>query len=181
MSDRGSWNVLLSHPDVKYPENVERHSARIPDVGYPEKMERRKGDHSRVHGVGTHPEQLHPDSPSGHATRSPIRTPSGRSTRHSQSSHPDDSISYPNMLSGSLTNVSKPCYSIRTACHRPCSAAILSGHLLLLAFRICLWQRTSKLRFFMFLSFPLLCHGFQRTLLNLGLLWWSKSYQNTKT
>ena len=24
-------------------------------------------------------------------------------------------------------------------------------------------------------------YGFQRTLLNLGLLWWSKSYQNTKT
>ena len=48
-------------------------------------------------------------------------------------------------------------------------------------FRMCLWQRTSKLRFFIFLSFPLLCHGFQRTLLNLGLLWWSKSYQNTKT
>ncbi|RVW13383.1 hypothetical protein CK203_107968 [Vitis vinifera] len=66
---------------------------------------------------------------------------------------PDDSISYPDVLSGSLT-----------------SAAILSGHLLLLAFRICLWQRTSKLRFFMFLSFPLLCHGFQRTLLNLRLL-----------
>ena len=36
----------------------------------------------------------------------------------------------------------------------------LSGHLLFLAFRICLWQRTSKIRFFMFLSFPLLCHGF---------------------
>ena len=51
----------------------------------------------------------------------------------------------------------------------------------LLAFRICLWQRTSKLWFFMFMSFPLLCHGFQVTLLNLGLLWWSKSYQNTKT
>ena len=43
----------------------------------------------------------------------------------------------------------------------------------LLAFRICLWKRTSKLLFFMFLSFTLLCHGFQRTLLNLGLLWWS--------
>ncbi|WJZ85789.1 hypothetical protein VitviT2T_005307 [Vitis vinifera] len=42
---------------------------------------------------------------------------------------------------------------------------------ILLAFRICLWQRTSKLRFFMFLSSSLLCHGFQRTLLNLGLLW----------
>ena len=51
----------------------------------------------------------------------------------------------------------------------------------LLAFRICLWQRTSKLRFFMFLSFPLLYHGFQITLFNLRLLWWSKSYQNTKT
>ena len=46
----------------------------------------------------------------------------------------------------------------------------VSGHLLLLAFRICLWQRTSKLRFFMFLSFPFLCQGFQRTLLNLWLL-----------
>ena len=52
---------------------------------------------------------------------------------------------------------------------------------ILLAFRICLWQRTSKLQFFMFLSFPLLFHGFQITLLNFGLLWWSKSYQNTKT
>ena len=50
----------------------------------------------------------------------------------------------------------------------------------LLAFRICLWQRTSKLWFFMFLSFSLLFHGFQITLLNLGLLWWSKSYQTPK-
>ena len=33
--------------------------------------------------------------------------------------------------------------------------------------------KASKLWFFMFMSFPLLCHGFQRTLLNLGLLWWS--------
>ena len=55
-------------------------------------------------------------------------------------------------------------------CHLECF--MLDFSLLpLLAFRICLWQRTSKLRFFMFLSFPLLCHGFQRTLLNLGLLW----------
>ena len=89
--------------------------------------------------------------------------------------HPDDSISYPDMLSGSLTKVHKPCYVIPTACHSPCSAALRW------CVRICLWQRTSKLRFFMFLRFPLLCHGFQRTLLNLGLLWWSKSYQNTKT
>ena len=46
----------------------------------------------------------------------------------------------------------------------------------LLAFMICLWQmdfKALKLWFFIFLSFPLLCHGFQRTLLNLELLWWS--------
>ena len=57
-------------------------------------------------------------------------------------------------------------------CHLECFMADFSL-LPLLAFRICLWQRTLKLQFFMFLSFPLLCHGFQRTLLNLGLLWWS--------
>ena len=38
---------------------------------------------------------------------------------------------------------------------------------ILLAFWIFLWQRTSKLRLFMFLRFPLLYHGFQITLLNL--------------
>ena len=38
---------------------------------------------------------------------------------------------------------------------------------IVLAFWIFLWQRTSKLRLFMFLSYPLLCHGFQITLLNL--------------
>ena len=54
-------------------------------------------------------------------------------------------------------------------CHQECFMADFSL-LPLLAFRICLRQRTLKLRFFMFLSFPLLFHGFQRTLLNLGLL-----------
>ena len=73
-------------PDVKYPEKVEQESQpdRIPDMRYPEKMERRKGDRLRVHGVGTHPEQLHLDSPRGHTVCSPIRTPLGRSTRHSR-------------------------------------------------------------------------------------------------
>ena len=65
-------------------------------------------------------------------------------------------------------------------CYQECFMADFSLFPLL-AFLICLWQRTSKLWFFMFLSFPLLCHGFQITLLKLGLLWWSKSYQNTKT
>ena len=84
-------------PDVKYSEKVERRLDRIPDVGYSEKMECRKWDRLRVHGVGPlplmtrsahrYPEQLHPDSPRGHAARSPIRTPLGRSTR--QGLHPD--------------------------------------------------------------------------------------------
>ena len=99
----------------------------------------RKGDRLRVQGVGTpppddtkhaslsratpsgfpkrargalpYPEQLHPDSPRRHTTLANI-------------THPDDSISYPDMLSGSLTKVHKPCYIIPTACHNPRSAAL---------------------------------------------------------
>ena len=74
---------------------------------------------------------------------------------------PNDSISYPDMLFGSLTKVSKSCYVIPTACHSLCSAAL----------QWCV--RTPRPDIF--------CHGFQRTLLNLGLLWWYKNYQNTKT
>ena len=37
---------------------------------------------------------------------------------------PDDNISYPDMLSESLTKVSKPCYVISIACHSPRSAAL---------------------------------------------------------
>nr|CAN83146.1 hypothetical protein VITISV_019816 [Vitis vinifera] len=77
-------------PDVGYPEKVECHPARIPDVGYPKKMERRKGDRLRVHGVGTHPEQLHPDSSSEHAALANI-------------THPDDSISYPDTALAIIT------------------------------------------------------------------------------
>ena len=95
-----SFPIRICLLDVKHPEKVAHHPDKILDVGYPKKMECCKGDRPRVHGVGTHPEQLHPDSPRGYAARSPIRTPSGRSTLHSRSSHPDDSISYPDMLSG---------------------------------------------------------------------------------
>ena len=88
------------------------------------------------------PKQLHPDSPRRHAACSPIRSNSIRipqeDTRraplsrlpqgeaHGTREHhtPDDNISYPDMLSGSLTRVSKPCYVIPTACHSPCSAAL---------------------------------------------------------
>ena len=39
------------------------------------------------YAASCYPEQLHPDSPRGHAVCSPIRIPSGRSTRHSWTSH----------------------------------------------------------------------------------------------
>ena len=42
------------------------------------------------------------------------------------------------------------------------------------------WKRLTFRRPPMVCS-DIFCHGFQRTLLNLWLLWWSKSYQNTKT
>ena len=73
-------------------------------------------------------------NPRGHAARSAIRTPTGRSTRHSRSSHPNDSISYPDMLSGSLPKVHKPWYIISTACHSPRSAAL----------RWCVWTLMAK-------------------------------------
>ena len=96
MSDRGSWNASspIRHQalDVKYPDGmcrmwdirVEWRRSRIPDMR---------------HSGGMAAEQLHPDFLKGYVVRSPIRTPSGRSTRYSRSSHPDDSISYPDMLS----------------------------------------------------------------------------------
>ena len=101
----------------------------------------RKGDRLRVQGVGT---PLPDDTelkairinsiriPQEDKQRAPLSGFPQREAPDTREHHiPDDSISYPDMLSGSLTNVSKPCYSSR-------SAAILSGHLLLLAFRICL-------------------------------------------
>ena len=137
----------------------------------------RKGDCLRVQGVGTPPPDdtehafLSGAIPSGFpqgtcAAMLSCATPSGfpKRTRTAMLSGlpqgeahdtreyhtPDDSISYLDMLSGSLTKVSKPCCFIPKACHSPCSAALrkcpdaLFGHL---------------------------CHEFQRTLLNLGLLW----------
>ena len=150
---------------MKYPEKVEHHPTRIPNVRYLEKMERLKGDHPRVHDVGTHPKQLHLDSPRGYTARFPIQTPSRRSTRHSRTSH-TRTIAYSIRIC-CLDHCLK-CTSLATSFRQPATAHVappsdgVSRRL---------WQRTSKLRLFMFLSFPLLCHGFQRTLLNLGLLW----------
>ena len=71
-------------------------------------------------------DQLHPDSPGGHVARSPIRTPSGRSTRYWENewtSHPDSSISYPDVLFGSLTST-----AIRWCVRTPCPDIFCSLH-----------------------------------------------------
>ena len=70
-----------------------------------------------------YPDQLHPDSQRGYVARSPIWTPLGRSTRYSWTSHPDDSISYPDMLSGSLTST-----AIRWFVRTPCPDIFCSLH-----------------------------------------------------
>ena len=114
-------------PDVRYLEKVERRPDRISDVGYPEKMERRKGDRLRVHGVGTPPlDDTELASLSG-------ATPSGFPKRTR------GALPYPNSLRETQT-----------------ALAIITPRTIAYPIRICLWQRTSKLRFFMFLSFPLL-------------------------
>ena len=106
MSDRGSWNALFSHPASSVGceisgWNVGRAKFRMWDIRV-ECRRRRIPDVRHLSEMLV--EQLHPDSLRGYVARSPIRTPSGRSTRHSRSSHPDDSISYPDMLSGSLSH-----------------------------------------------------------------------------
>ena len=126
MSDRRSWNVLLSHPAVRYPDvKCRRTEFRMWNVG---------GRNSSSGGLSYaaqggpqsaqgYPNQLHPDSPRGHVARSPIQTPSGRSTWHSWTSHSDDRISYPDMLSGSLTSA-----AIRWCVRTPCPDIFCSLH-----------------------------------------------------
>ena len=102
-------------PDVRYPEKVECRPDRIPP---PDDTERASlsgatpsGFPKRKCDALPYPEQLHPDSPRRHTTLANI-------------THPDDSISYPDMLSGSLTKVSKLCYVILTTCHSLRSVAL---------------------------------------------------------
>ena len=73
-------------------------------------------------GMHRYPDQLYPYPPRGHVARTSIRVPQG-GIRHSQISYPDDVLSYPDLLSGSLTVTSKPCWVIPTTCHSPRSVA----------------------------------------------------------
>ena len=101
---------------------------------------RRKGDRLRVQGVRTLPPDdtehaslfgasLSGATPSGFLKRTrgafPYpELPQGEVHGTREQHTPDDSISYPDMLSGSLTKVSKPCYVIPPACHSSRSAAL---------------------------------------------------------
>ena len=184
MSDRRSWNVLLSHPAVRYPD-VKCQHMKFRMWNFCSRNSSPGGLSYAAQRGPSACARCRDPSPEWHGVRKAIRINSiwisqedtrcaplsgfpqveAHNTREHHTS--DDSISYLDMLSGSLTKVSKLCYFIPKACYSPCSAALRW------CVRICLWQRTSKLWFFMFLSFSLLFHGFPRTLLNLELLWWS--------
>ena len=159
----GKLKCLLSHPasGVGFEISDQRILTCLTEQNFGcEISGRRKGDRLRVQGVGTPPPDdtehalLSGATPSGFPKRTRAAMLSGLPQGEAHDTHeyhtPDDSISYLDMLSGSLTKVSKPCCFIPKACHSPCSAALrkcpdaLFGHL---------------------------CHEFQRTLLNLGLLW----------
>ena len=147
MSDRGSWNVLLSHPASGVRCEISNQRIRTCLTGQNSGSEisrRRKGNRLRVQGVGTphrddterallsgatpseFPKRTHAamlfgatpsEFPNRTCTAMLFGLPQGEA--HGTRDHHtlDDSISYPDMLSGSLTNVSKPCYS-------PCSTAL---------------------------------------------------------
>ena len=71
-----------------------------------------------------YPAQLH-RIPQEDTRRAPLSgLPQGEAYGTCEHHTPDDSIPYPDMLSGSFTKVSKPFYFIPKACHSPRSAAL---------------------------------------------------------
>ena len=142
MQNVGARNVFLSHPAMGYLNEVEFQLDRILP---------------RVQGVGTPlPDDTERAWISGF--------PGGKAAQcYPVQLHLNNSIYYPNMLSGwkTFTKVSERALLLPTfhRCPMVCPDS-LSGHL-----------------------FPWIPKNspFQRALLNLGLLWRSKSYQNTKT
>ena len=103
MPIRGSWNVLLSHPDVRYPA----------PQGYPDSSGWKelccKGDRLRVQGVGT------PLSDDTERALLSGATPSGSLRGHAPQHYPDMVFEWK-----TLTKVSKPCYSPRSTALQWC-------------------------------------------------------------
>ena len=137
MSDRRSWNVLLSHPAVRYPNvKCRRIEFRMWNVGARNSSPGGLS-YAAQEGLSTCARCRDP-SPGWHGVRKAIRINSIRISQedtrraplsgfplveaHNTREHhtSDDSISYMDMLSGSLTNVSKPCYSSRSVALRWC-------------------------------------------------------------
>ena len=168
MSDRGSWNVLLSHPDVRYSEKVKRWQTEFRmwnirrrwKVGWIEFLPGWNELFRASQGGPSACARSRDPSPWWLGARiaiwsNSIRIPQEDTTLVNITPR---TIAYP------IRIIDLKWASLATSFRQPTTAHVpppsdgvsdaLSGHL---------------------------CHGFQRTLLNLGLLWWSKSYQNTKT
>ena len=119
----GSWNALLYNPafrrpDIKYPIRGSGHvltgQRKRCDIRRRWKMSvaDRKGGPSTCARC----RDLSGSTPSGFSKRKRAAMLSGTREHHTL----DDSISYPDMLSESLTTVSKPCYSPRSAALQWC-------------------------------------------------------------
>ena len=74
--------------------------------------------------------------------------------------------------SNRLLKVIQECQTVDVLLHSTCCF-----HPCILDLQLEKDYKAPKLEFFMLMSFQLLCHGFHRTLLTLGLLWWSNYYQ----
>ena len=109
--------IAIRCNSIRIPQEDTRHHAiwsnsiRIPSGG---------------HAPPCYPEQLHPNSLRRTCAAMLSGLPQGEAHGTREHHTSDDSISYPDRLSGwkTLTKVSKPCYVIPPACHSPRSAAL---------------------------------------------------------
>ena len=137
MSDRRSWNVLLSHPAVRYPDvkcrrtefrmwNVggRNSGCEMSEHGIPPRVDWAmlpKGDREALKDIRINSIRI----PQEDMWRAPLsELPQGEA--HNTHEHHTRTIAYPIRICcpDHWLNVSKPCFIIRTACHRPCSVAI---------------------------------------------------------
>ena len=113
MSDRGSWNVILSHPASSAGCKISGWNDGGEDSG------------CETSGWNVGGEDSGCDTSGWNGGPFPLSgLPQGEAHGTRDHHTPDDSISYLDMLFGSLTKVRKPSYLIPTACHSPRSAAL---------------------------------------------------------
>ena len=141
MSDRRSWNVLLSHLAVRYPDvKCRRTEFRMWNVGA--RNSSPGGLSYAAQGGPSACARCRDPSLGWHGVRKAIRINSIRISQedmwraslsrlpqgeaHDTCEHHTRTIAYPVRICcpDHWLNVSKPCFLIRTACHRPRSVAI---------------------------------------------------------